>query len=1616
MLFRELGHGKSILDAVQRTRYELLKGFPLNPDWPLLRLFSSGVALHAIVKKDQRLQPKPRRIKHVFLENSRVQVLAEGFVGRRRQLQTSLHTLERDFYKVGVLLLGTAGLGKSCLAGKICERFKDHILITVNGKFNAITLETALKDAFIMAQDEKGQHVLSQKTETTKKLDNLCATSFKENNYLLLLDGFDQNLEGADKGQPGPLMEEAADLLKALLHYLYFSGKMTHLIIAGRYDFSLTEQSRNLVEERLEKVWLTGFRESERLKKERELTNIFNHPDRSLMKQVVSAGYGNPRLMEWLDVLVGQTESTGESELLAGVKKKQDDFIREYLIREVLQRGGDRLALFLSCLSIYRRPVLEEGVKQVAEKAGVETWKELLKKGMGLSLVEYDQARQSYLVTPLLREELLKSIKEKQTCNEAALAYYQKACDTPDPPDPTLVEELVFHSLVLGQKNADSKMAVEILGQEDKYSAEDLEDELRKAVVKGLFSEGKHYLQKIIEIFSERGERLKKELGYIYNFEKPEADEKNWEQREAQINWRCKLWRILSLHSNSEFITPEPSETQENIQDIEKEKYEFVVDEEEGESKVIEEKNGKDVITSEKKGEELEKAVFKLFEQFFEMQKEETVKLANARQQDRGRQSGHDLKFVIGTTEDRKIRILVECKNISKKITKDDIGGKLLAAKAYHQNIPIDHWILVSPNANVSNELDELLELWEKVGEYPFKVQAWTPAFRVQEFFGLNLEIYEKFIKKYKLKIPPKDWNLKTKQEVLESWKQKLAPPIRLPEGWGPYLHNPHNLMLEPKEAEFEKRYNTNDYVEINCKDETGALLPQTLEGKVLEWIEEPVSDSPTLFLLGEFGDGKTFFTYILTRKLIEKFKQSPKDQWMPIRFALKNFESEGFKSPHAFLQRRLKDFRADVAGWNELRSKGYKLLAILDGFDEISKELDPETIQRNIDILIDCFESDYFSGMKLLITSRKHFFENHKEKEWLLDKLENPRLLHLASIDRKTTEDYLKEYAIKIGEEIKFNKLIKCHDPIGMASKPLFLDMVQASLKYLPEEDLSEYILYETYILNSLKRKRKYQYDKNKRTPKDKIIENLLHLMEVVAQSLHQFDREFVYLSDIRGNPDLKEWLWELIDLDKKTTEDETARVATRSLLKRVEVKDKPRYKEWPVDFCHRSMREYFVARAVCNFVETNLEEAEAFLKNCFLSHEILFFAGEIMKSKAFEYEANLLHLIKMTRNAEKINRINQGYLGGNAVNLLYQYKGKLPRKDWSNLILDGAILPYADLSGKDFSGTSLRFANLDNVNFADSNFTGCDLTEVRIEETAPVESIAISTDKKILVLYRDGIIREWSFQAPKSQTASNLAEDIKGKEMKLIAQPGNDLTVLEERYLNFFDRIENRLELKAAIETKPGIRLIKASRDYLLLNEKDGKQNRLHLLDLHKQVTIRTIVSPPFTLCGHLDDHAFIVYNQNEELKLIDITPERRKECIISAGEKIACMTTCQCRNLEGHYLLGLGLYNGTVQIWQIQVDQWKYENVLKQLLHKQKNPIKDISFIDECHIVTGGLDKTIKLLPFDPEKRTCREPLEFKMTLQCRGMKIDGVTREKEKKKLQELIAKATDKVLS
>ena len=468
ILYRELSRGRTVFEALMQSRSELKNRFKSSPQpaWHLLRLFSGGRTLGAIVSEDSCKQPaqRLRRMVHTYLEKSRVKILSEGFVGRRRQLQQSLRVLKYEKEKVGLLLHGTGGLGKSCLAGKVCERFPRHSLIVVHGVLNSITLQNALHHAFETTGDVEGKEILAEKKEMIEKLEALCTSSFKNKNYLLILDDFEQNIEGYTEGEPGDLRLETTVLLKVLLYYLPFSGKMSQVLITCRYFFSLTEQGEDLVKKRLEPVALTSLQYAEQKKKARELKNILKYPHREMVSYLVAAGYGNPRLMEWLDVLVGEMAEAEVPELLSAMRDKKEDFIRHHVIRELLHRGGVGLEEFLQSFSIYRLPVLERGAVYTGENVGFKEkeCRELLERSLELSLVEHDMARQTFQVTPLLREELLTCLGEgeDETCHRAAFNYYKEVCDIllkADKFHAALAEEWIYHALTCGEEEVASR-------------------------------------------------------------------------------------------------------------------------------------------------------------------------------------------------------------------------------------------------------------------------------------------------------------------------------------------------------------------------------------------------------------------------------------------------------------------------------------------------------------------------------------------------------------------------------------------------------------------------------------------------------------------------------------------------------------------------------------------------------------------------------------------------------------------------------------------------------------------------------------------------------------------------------------------------------------------------------------------------------------------------------------------------------------------------------------------------------------------------------------------------------------------------------------------------------
>jgi len=504
----ELSRGENILDAVLRTRHGLFEQYP---DWSILRLFSDGTALDvSLVARSQKKKPKPRRLKYTFLENSDVKVLKKGFIGRRRQIQQAITCLIKDEEKVGLLLHGTGGLGKSCLAGKLCERLKDYRLIIVHGVLDTLSFSEALKHGFKRANDKEGLEILEEKEEMPDKIERLCYSAFQEKNYIILLDDFEKNIVNIEQGRP-EVCYEAAPILESLLKFLPYTAKMTQMIITSRYTFPFTWGEEDLVQNKLKSIGLTTFQDADNRKKVSELNNIDSYPNPKIRQQLIEAGRGNPRLMEALDTLIEvKGKDLDIASLLLKVKNKHEEFVQELILNQILMVQPEQFQTFLRRCAVFWLPVTDQGIETVC--TGIKDWKTHMKQAVRLSLMEKDTTRKEYRywVTPLIQEDIFEELEQEQrkTCHKNAVSYYQSILSRDSEYIPTASAALIRHAV-----KAD---LMEIAAEEGggkflPYSRENLA--YREAL-----EYGNYILKNIPEIKrDEKSSRLLFELGYLYS-------------------------------------------------------------------------------------------------------------------------------------------------------------------------------------------------------------------------------------------------------------------------------------------------------------------------------------------------------------------------------------------------------------------------------------------------------------------------------------------------------------------------------------------------------------------------------------------------------------------------------------------------------------------------------------------------------------------------------------------------------------------------------------------------------------------------------------------------------------------------------------------------------------------------------------------------------------------------------------------------------------------------------------------------------------------------------------------------------------------------------------------
>ncbi|MEA5469556.1 GUN4 domain-containing protein [Spirulina sp. 06S082] len=397
MIYEQLSVGSTVTEAIAQTYRELLEYCPSSPikgklelksdlggartQWHLLRLYIADTLPGALVTapktKGRKRAPSPT-VTDLFIDDQRrLRVLPRTeFVGRRRRLQNCLQVLKTDWDKVGVLLHGMGGLGKTTIAARLCDRLSDYETLVWcqqvdEGSFAKVLAEKLTREARKILNDSS-EDLKYRLRDVFAELNEMGAKPF-----LLVFDDFEWNLAHRDGGYI--LQVKAAEVLESLVWAIRETDSPHRIIITCRYKFD-SDLLHDFFLQPLE-----SFHHSDLQKKLKRLQH-FNSDKiaESVIQRALNLAAGNPRLLEWLnDEVLCQEDAAAR---LTQLENSSEDWKRKIIWDELYQQIDKPLTKILSRCLVYEISVPIPALEAVCED--IPQYREQLQRAIALGLLE----------------------------------------------------------------------------------------------------------------------------------------------------------------------------------------------------------------------------------------------------------------------------------------------------------------------------------------------------------------------------------------------------------------------------------------------------------------------------------------------------------------------------------------------------------------------------------------------------------------------------------------------------------------------------------------------------------------------------------------------------------------------------------------------------------------------------------------------------------------------------------------------------------------------------------------------------------------------------------------------------------------------------------------------------------------------------------------------------------------------------------------------------------------------------------------------------------------------------------------------------------------------------
>lgn len=646
-----------------------------------------------------------------------------------------------------------------------------------------------------------------------------------------------------------------------------------------------------------------------------------------------------------------------------------------------------------------------------------------------------------------------------------------------------------------------------------------------------------------------------------------------------------------------------------------------------------------------------------------------------------GTQFGYDVGMDFRTSG-MNYHLGFECKSYQTLREKNNSGGdSRLRVSEYGKNLlqyymycergsgERNYWILVSPYADLQNDFQRnLFDRWN--AEIPFmKLKAITlneTEISCEEFFSLDPEAYRMVYQR-------------TRAELPEDEKTALSKKI-------------YDYIVGDKTVSQDITISMKDYPfpnNIHSIPDDQRLTLRTADGKdIQQSILQALNNRLNVFLIGEYGCGKTCMTYHLVETILSNPAQYG---FFPLWFQLvdqKACDTSDFR------------YRADefvAQGYNrhsdkirnQLQSTTKCPLVILDGLDEISSGLGGSVTK--VELLVEIIKAAKRKIMKsntlFLISSREVDFNSCISSISNVPDFEHSKKIMIG--DCRIEDAVNKLQAVEYESSRNSDSLTQKTNLMQIAKKPLYFGFLRE-------------IIYEHVGVQQIEQET-----------------DLLH--EIITRSIKRSLDNSRHENSSAEN-DILNWLADAaVDISRQRTNGEQgAHLVNRhwagpEYLKNVVRITEIRGREYHVTFYHNAIREYLVAYLLSQEAKNCIRKGHELtdvlavtLQDVALTPEtIAFFCALIQKDKD-DIAWNLKKLLQKA-TSEEYQR-----MGTNILSILSRLAPDNPgirRMELQGIYAYDLHLYRCSLENLNLQNAHLRNLHLFDVTLSNIDFRGADL-----------------------------------------------------------------------------------------------------------------------------------------------------------------------------------------------------------------------------------------------------------------------------------------------------------------